>query len=174
MFSSMNPLSRDTALLEILIMLVGAFIFGYITHCLCGCGRCKKGCCGTCSGDSSCGCNTDEKKTVAAHQVKHSPITVAAPVVKQHTTPTQQKDDLKKIEGVGPAIEKLLNAEGITSFAQIASANPAHLKSILEKAGPQFAMHDCATWPEQAALARDGKWAEFEALIAKLINGKRV
>jgi hypothetical protein len=35
-------------------------------------------------------------------------------------------------------------------------------------------MHDCETWPEQAALARDGKWAEFEALVTALNNGKRV
>jgi predicted flap endonuclease-1-like 5' DNA nuclease len=171
MFSSMNPLSRETALLEILIMLVGAFLFGYYVRKFCSC-------------CSDCCCDCAEQKLVAktapaavvpkpqvapvAAPVAPAPKPVAAPVA-----PTT-KDDLKKIEGIGPAIEKLLNAEGITTFAQIADAAPGRLKAILDKAGSQFAMHDCETWPQQAALARDGKWTEFEALLVKLVNGKHV
>jgi predicted flap endonuclease-1-like 5' DNA nuclease len=169
----MNPLSRETALLEILIMLVGAFLFGYFVRKYCSC----------CS-DCCCECADKKPQAKAAPQAvaaakPHIAPTVAAPVAlapKPVAAPVaaSTKDDLKKIEGIGPAIEKLLNAEGITSFAQIADAQPGRLKAILDTAGSQFAMHDCETWPQQAALARDGKWTEFEALLVKLVNGKHV
>ncbi|MEM6713025.1 MAG: 50S ribosomal protein L21 [Pseudomonadota bacterium] len=38
--------------------------------------------------------------------------------------PEGAKDDLKKISGVGPVLEKKLNALGITTFAQIAAFTP--------------------------------------------------
>ncbi len=171
MFSSMNPLSRETALLEILIMLVGAFLFGYFVRKYCS--SCSDCCC-------ECDCTKEQatpKPVTTKPQPAVAPTAAAIPAapkpVVAPVTPTI-KDDLKKIEGIGPAIEKLLNAEGITSFAQVAAAQPATLKSILEKAGSQFAMHDCDTWPQQAALARDGKWTEFEALLVKLVNGKHI
>jgi predicted flap endonuclease-1-like 5' DNA nuclease len=180
MFSNMNPLSQPTALFEILIMLAGAFILGYLVHCFCGCRRCKSGCCGTDTCGKDCACDKHAKVAPKAQSVM-SAVPAGAPVAKAATTmPAAHivshttKDDLKKIEGIGPAIEKLLHAEGITTFAQVASEPASKIKAILEKAGSQFAMHDCSSWAEQAALARDGKWAEFEALLAKLINGKRV
>lgn len=37
------------------------------------------------------------------------------------TAPEGEKDDLKKISGVGPVLEKKLNALGITTFAQVAA-----------------------------------------------------
>ncbi|MBW8638622.1 50S ribosomal protein L21 [Hoeflea sp. WL0058] len=37
------------------------------------------------------------------------------------TTPEGEPDDLKKISGVGPALEKKLHAAGVTQFAQIAA-----------------------------------------------------
>ena len=81
-------------------------------------------------------------------------------------------DDLTLIEGIGPKIAELLIAAGIVSFADLAKAKPAAIKTILEAAGKRYQMHDPATWPKQAALARDGKTAELEALQAKLKGGK--
>ena len=43
----------------------------------------------------------------------------AAPVAPAAAPASGKKDDLKKIEGIGPAIEKLLHAEGITTFAAL-------------------------------------------------------
>lgn len=167
MFTSMNPLSRETALLEILIMLVGSFAFGYFVRwygsCCCGC---------------ECTCDSEQKPSAPAPSPKPQPVAHAekpapAPVVTA-PAPGIKRDDLKKIEGIGPAIEKLLNTEGILTFTQVAEATPVRLRAILEKAGPQFALHECESWPQQAALARDGKWVEFEALLAKLLSGQRV
>jgi large subunit ribosomal protein L17 len=90
-----------------------------------------------------------------------------APVAK-----TTQDDDLTKVEGVGPKIAELLNNVGITTFAQLASADDETVQQVLVDAGPRFNVHDATTWNEQAALARDGKWDELQALQDRLKGGK--
>ncbi len=85
---------------------------------------------------------------------------------------TGKADDLKKVEGIGPKIEELLNAAGISTFAQLAGSNTAQLKAILEAAGPRFQMHDTGTWPQQAILARDGKWEALKVLQDELNKGR--
>jgi len=84
----------------------------------------------------------------------------------------RQKDDLKKIEGVGPKIEGLLNAGGFHTFAQVADGPVDKIQAILDEAGPRYRMHNPATWSEQAALARDGKWDELKVLQDRLDGGK--
>lgn len=81
-------------------------------------------------------------------------------------------DKLTVIEGVGPKIAGLLNDEGIMSFADLADAKIETLSAVLEKAGPRFKMHQPDTWPQQAALARDGKMDELKKLQDELDGGK--
>ncbi len=59
--------------------------------------------------------------------------------------------DLGKIRGIGPAIAALLNARGITTWAQLAAKEASELQAILDDAGPRFRVHDPSTWPAQAA-----------------------
>lgn len=80
-------------------------------------------------------------------------------------------DDLKLIEGIGPKIERLLNAAGIKNFAQLSAASAASLRAILDKAGPAFQIHDPGTWPAQSKLAHEGKWAELEKWQEELEGG---
>lgn len=44
-----------------------------------------------------------------------------------------EKDDLKKLSGIGPALEKKLNEAGVTTFAQIASWGDAEIADFDEK-----------------------------------------
>ncbi|WP_428663817.1 hypothetical protein [Runella sp.] len=81
-------------------------------------------------------------------------------------------DDLEIIEGIGPKIEELLNKEGISTFAQLAATSAEAIKAILHAAGPRFQVHDPGTWPQQAALARDGKWDELKQWQDELNKGK--
>jgi small subunit ribosomal protein S20 len=81
-------------------------------------------------------------------------------------------DKLTTVEGIGPKIETLLNEEGISTFADLADAKIETLAAVLEKAGPRFKMHKPDTWPQQAALARDGKMDELKALQDELNGGK--
>ncbi|MEL7021335.1 MAG: helix-hairpin-helix domain-containing protein, partial [Bacteroidota bacterium] len=60
-----------------------------------------------------------------------------------------QKDDLKKINGIGPKIEKLLNEAGIFTYQQLIDAKDEELRAILKEAGPRFKMHNPADWNEQ-------------------------
>jgi predicted flap endonuclease-1-like 5' DNA nuclease len=62
-------------------------------------------------------------------------------------------DDLQMIEGVGPAIEKLLNKHEVYNFQDIIDAGVPGLEEILETGGSRFKMHIPTTWPDQARLA---------------------
>ncbi len=86
---------------------------------------------------------------------------------------TSQKDDLTKIEGVGPKIEQILNEAGIATFRDILSKPPSEIKSVLVAQSPTYAVHDPATWAEQAKLAVANKWEELASLQLKLKGGKR-
>jgi predicted flap endonuclease-1-like 5' DNA nuclease len=83
-----------------------------------------------------------------------------------------KKDDLKIVEGIGPKIEELCNIAGIYTFADLAATSAARIKEILDEAGTRFQMHDPTTWPEQSALARDGKWDELKKWQDELNKGK--
>ena len=74
-------------------------------------------------------------------------------------------DNLKRIEGIGPKIEKLLHAAGVDSFHKLSSTSQKKLKSILLEAGPRFASHSPETWPEQAKLAADGEWDQLKTRL---------
>ena len=82
------------------------------------------------------------------------------------------KDDLKKIEGIGPKIEQLLNRDGIETFKQLANADVSRLKKVLDNGGSRFKMHDPGSWPKQSNLAFEGEWEKLEKLQDELIGGK--
>jgi predicted flap endonuclease-1-like 5' DNA nuclease len=84
----------------------------------------------------------------------------------------QKPDDLTKIEGIGPAIAELLNADGIYTFESLASAEQDRLIQILKDAGPRFRMHSPANWPAQSRLAADGKWDQLRELQDSLTAGR--
>jgi predicted flap endonuclease-1-like 5' DNA nuclease len=82
-------------------------------------------------------------------------------------------DDLKIIEGIGPKISGVLQAAGISTFAQLAAADTGRIRQILEQANPNLLrLADPATWPEQAALAAAGKMEDLRALQDGLKGGR--
>ena len=97
-----------------------------------------------------------------------------APVAAAPAPVSGKKDDLKKIEGIGPAIEKLLNTAGITTFVGMSETAPEKIKEILVAAGSRFGFHNPATWPHQASLAAAGNWDELKKLQNELDGGKAV
>ena len=109
-----------------------------------------------------------------AADVTADALVADAPVVDapEAAAPTAGGDDLTVVEGVGPKIAELLNAAGITTFAQLADADDATVQQVLTDAGSRFNVHDATTWNEQAALARDGKMDELKELKDRLKGGK--
>ena len=61
-----------------------------------------------------------------------------------------EKDDLKKLDGVGPKLEEVFNAAGIATFENFAATKVEKLNEILEQAGSRYAAKDPAPWLEQA------------------------
>jgi large subunit ribosomal protein L21 len=80
-------------------------------------------------------------------------------------------DDLKVIEGIGPKIAQVLASNGITTYAQLAQANGDDLAAMLKASGGRFSLANTGTWPQQAALLRDGKMDEFKKLTDELVGG---
>ena len=99
----------------------------------------------------------------------------AAPAggVKKSVSARPAKDDLKKIEGIGPKIEELLNKAGISTFQDLGKAKAAAVKKILEAAGPRYKMHDPESWSSQAKMAAQGDWEKLEKWQAELKGGKK-
>jgi predicted flap endonuclease-1-like 5' DNA nuclease len=81
-------------------------------------------------------------------------------------------DDLKMVEGIGPDVEEVLQAAGITNWAKLAAAEPAQLRAALDAAGPQYAVHDPSTWPQQAVLALGGHWEALRTMQDGLRTGR--
>ena len=74
-------------------------------------------------------------------------------------------DDLKKVEGIGPFFESLLNDAGITTYEQLKNSDRDTLKEIIDAAGPDYRMHEPETWPYQAGLAHNGEWKKLQDYI---------
>jgi predicted flap endonuclease-1-like 5' DNA nuclease len=81
-------------------------------------------------------------------------------------------DNLRKIEGIGPKVAQHLNNAGIMSFAQLADAEVARLREILEAAGPAYKGMDPQSWPEQAGLAAKEEWDALKELQDRLDGGR--
>ncbi|WP_067151093.1 hypothetical protein [Pseudotamlana agarivorans] len=77
---------------------------------------------------------------------------------------TYIKQDLTKVEGIGPKIEGLLNDRGIISYKQLSNTTIEFLENMLVEAGPAFITHRgmTRTWPAQANLADHGEWEELK------------
>lgn len=112
---------------------------------------------------------TPAKKKVAPAKPKAVAKKATAPKVKATAT---KKDDLKKIEGIGPKIAQILQEKGILSFADLGKTKVTTLKSYLAEAGPRYKMHQPGTWPKQAKLAAKGDWDKLAKLQDELKGGK--
>lgn len=90
----------------------------------------------------------EEKKPAKAEAAADEPL---------FTAPEGDADDLKKISGVGPAIEKKLNALGITTYAQIAKFTKADIAKVDEVLNFKGRI-ERDDWKTQAKdLAKDAK-----------------
>lgn len=83
-------------------------------------------------------------------------------------------DDLRVVVGVGPAIESLCRRIGIRTWWDLATTEPSLLRTMLTDARPGLAVDDSASWPLQARLLAEGRWAEFKALTDDLAAGRPI
>jgi predicted flap endonuclease-1-like 5' DNA nuclease len=76
-----------------------------------------------------------------------------------------QLDDLKVIDGIGPAVEDLCHGIGIRTWADMATTEVSLLRTMLDDAGARYKTCDPSSWPAQADLLARGRWQEFAALV---------
>lgn len=107
--------------------------------------------------------------------VEEAEITLEQNILEKVDSSNQKKvDDLKRIEGIGPKIEQILNEGNIFNFDDLHQSDLDYLRKILSNAGPTYAVHDPQTWAEQAKLASDNEWTKLDLLQKELKAGKRV
>lgn len=82
------------------------------------------------------------------------------------------QNDLKAIEGIGPATDKLLQENGITTWRDLSNTSVNRLNEILNNAGSRFGLSDPTTWPKQAELAADGDFEKLREYQEFLNGGK--
>ena len=116
--------------------------------------------------------STEVAPPVVAAAVAEAETPVAPVTSTKEDASPSERDDLKKIEGIGPKIEQLLNDGGFLTFAQQADGPTEKIQEILTAAGPRYSIHKPGSWSRQAALARDGKWDELKTLQDELLGGK--
>jgi predicted flap endonuclease-1-like 5' DNA nuclease len=175
LFSAADSYGKGTATAEIIIMLLVAFILGYLLKKYLSRGTNNEG-----------NIWEDKYKKLERQYVlleeKYNECcnkkqqTSSALRVVDDSTATKQivKENLQKIEGIGPKIEQLLYAEGIYTWDALANTTVEKIKIILQNAGPRYKMHNPQTWPEQAKMAANGQWEELKKWQDKLKGGRKV
>lgn len=107
------------------------------------------------------------KADAAKEKASAKPKTAAAPKpAKQKPSVAVVPDDLKQIKGVGPTLEKKLNAIGITSFAQISKWTKKDQASFNEQLSFSGRI-ERDDWVGQAKVLAKGGSTEFSKRVAK-------
>ena len=83
-----------------------------------------------------------------------------------------KQDDLKVVEGIGPKISELFHNHDIKTWRALSETSVEKCKEVLLSGGDRFKMHTPRTWPAQAKLAHEGKWAELLKWQDELDGGK--
>jgi predicted flap endonuclease-1-like 5' DNA nuclease len=106
-----------------------------------------------------------------------APTPPAPPPVKEESSedlpgkPGSGPDDLTRIEGIGPTISKALIAQGIDTFAKLATKSIDELREAVTAEGVSF-VPSSESWADQASYAAKGDWEGLEVLQSKLVSGR--
>lgn len=85
---------------------------------------------------------------------------------------TIKQDDLKVVEGIGPKISEMFNNSGITTWKALSETAVAKCQEVLDGGGDRYKIHNPASWPMQAKMAYEGKWAELSKWQDEHDHGK--
>lgn len=132
---------------------------------------------------------TKSRASASAASASHVVMTSASPVVEKSISndknPTFDaemakaalgkkvvQDDLKLVEGIGPKIAELFEAAGIKTWRDLSETSVEKAQAILDAAGDRYTIHNPGTWPRQAKMMYEGKWAELKTWQDSLEGGK--
>jgi len=99
--------------------------------------------------------------TLSSDTAKSSASAFDASAAKAAFGKKVKQDDLKLIEGIGPKIEGMFKEHGIKTWKALSEASLVECQKILDTGGTRYKIHDPASWPMQAKMCYEGKWAEL-------------
>ena len=173
---------------EIIIMLLIAFILGFILRHLLGCkSEAEK------KPEQKAKSQVKKKEAIiktetqpkiknltrvelAIREMKRENKILAAmpslPVPKEIRKQISKPESLQQVEGIGPKIEGLLHVGGILTMRELATADLYLVQDILTAAGPHYTVHSPKTWATQAELIADRKWDALKKYQDFLVGGR--
>lgn len=89
----------------------------------------------------------------------------------KESKPKKSKDDLTKVEGIGPKAAEALSKAGVNTFEKLSKKSVEEIRTILVEASKTLAHLDPQTWAQQAKLAAEGKWEELKKWQDELNGG---
>ncbi len=177
-FSSAPSYSSGDATAEIIIMLLVAFILGYLLRMfLSGSGDTDNWKAKydelshkhSLLEDQANIYKTENRKILAEIERCKAEITKCKDDAKMGFAAVQEtpkepavKDSLRKIEGIGPKIEQMLYAAGIYTWDALSKTDVSVIQKVLDEGGPAYKVHNPESWPFQAKMAAQGKWEELK------------
>jgi predicted flap endonuclease-1-like 5' DNA nuclease len=83
-----------------------------------------------------------------------------------------KQDDLTIVEGIGPKIQELFKENGVHTWKALSETAVSRLQEFLDSRGERYRVHNPGTWPDQAKMAYEGKWAELKKWQDEHDHGK--
>ncbi|ULC59600.1 hypothetical protein MBM09_01165 [Flaviramulus sp. BrNp1-15] len=83
-----------------------------------------------------------------------------------------KENDLTVVEGIGPKIQGLFHDHDVKTWKALSECSIDKCQTVLDSGGSRYRIHNPGTWPKQAKLAYEGKWAELLKLQDELDGGK--
>jgi len=83
-----------------------------------------------------------------------------------------KENDLTVVEGIGPKIQELFHNHDVKTWKGLSECSVEKCQQVLDSGGERFRVHKPNTWPEQAKLAYEGRWADLKNWQDQLDGGK--
>lgn len=168
LFSTSESYGKSDAVLEIILMLLVAFILGYLLRYFIGKSKTSQNVSNEdwahkydlLKNQFDLKQNDLAKLQADIDECQKNRDALKFTVVPKKKKPVK-KDDLKVVEGIGPKIEQLLFAAEIYTWDDLSKTEVSIIQTILDNAGPNYKVHNPESWPFQAKLAAENKWDEL-------------
>jgi predicted flap endonuclease-1-like 5' DNA nuclease len=83
-----------------------------------------------------------------------------------------KENDLTVVEGIGPKIQELFHNHDVKTWRGLSECSVDKCQSVLDSGGDRYKIHNPGTWPKQAKMAYEGRWADLLKWQDELDGGK--
>ena len=83
-----------------------------------------------------------------------------------------KENDLTVVEGIGPKIQELFHNHDVKTWHALSECSVDKCQTVLNSGGDRFKMHKPGTWPKQAKMAAEGRWADLLKWQDELDGGR--